>query len=197
MHNKYNPQASVTFKSNGSREVSVPYDSSTLPGVVSNDVFNIGDLIIKDQAFVAVQDFPLAYALAPYVFNFFKSHYSQIKQSRFDGVFGLALNDTNSVPSPFYNMITQNVIASPVFSYHISPSSQAGTFSNYVTFGGVDPTAYVGDLSYVPTTGKGRWEVGLSNISLGDNELVLESGTIVTIDTGASWVLLKKNHLGL
>jgi saccharopepsin len=97
-------------------------------------------------------------------------------------VLGLALDDTISVPSPFYNMITEKLIASPVFSFHISTS----TSDNYATFGGIDPSAYLGDLSYVPVTHKGRWEVDLLKISFGDDELDLESGTSATIDTGAS-----------
>ncbi|KIJ90821.1 hypothetical protein K443DRAFT_135617 [Laccaria amethystina LaAM-08-1] len=162
-HKKYNSQASSTFKSNGSREVSIPYDLSTLRGVVSNDVFNIGDLRIRGQNFVEVlRDLPLALIFA-----------------KFDGVLGLALNDTISVPSPFYNMITEKLITSPVFSFHISP----GTSDNYATFGGIDPSAYIGDLSYVPVTRKGRWEVDLMKISFGDDDLDLESGTSATIDT--------------
>jgi len=79
-------------------------------------------------------------------------------------------------------MITEKLIALPVFSFHIS----TGTSDNYATFGGIDPSAYVGDLSYVPITRKGRWEVDLLKISFGDDELDLESGTSATIDTGAS-----------
>ena len=75
----YNSQVSSTFKSNGSREVSIPYDSFTLRGVVSNDVFNIGDLRIRGQNFVEVlRDVPLVHALVKYVLNFFESRYSQI-----------------------------------------------------------------------------------------------------------------------
>ena len=83
-------------------------------------------------------------------------------------------------------MITEKLIASPVFSFHISTS----TFNNYATFGGIDRSAYVGDLSYVPVTRKGRWEVDLTKISFDNEELDLESGTTAIIDTGAPWVLL-------
>ena len=99
---------------------------------------------------------------------------------------GLALDNTNSVPSPFSNMITEKLIASPVFSFHIS----SGTLNNYATFGGIDPSTYAGDLSYVPVTRKGRWEVDLPKISFDNEELDLESGITAIIDTGAPWVLL-------
>lgn len=80
LHNKYISLASSTFESNGSREVSIPYDLSTLEGVVSNDVFNIGDLRIRGQIFVeVVQDLP-----PDFIFT------------KFDGILGLALNDTMS-----------------------------------------------------------------------------------------------------
>ena len=100
---------------------------------------------------------------------------------------GLALDDPISV-SPFSNMIMEKLIALPIFSFHISTS----TFNNYATFGGIDRSAYVGDLSYVPVMCRGRWEVDLLNISFDNKELDLESGTTAIIDTGAPWVLLLK-----
>ena len=82
-------------------------------------------------------------------------------------------------------MITEKLIASPVFSFHIS----AGMVNNYATFGGINPSAYAGALSYVLVTHKGRWEVDLLKISFDNEELDLESGTTAIIDTGAPWVL--------
>lgn len=101
---------------------------------------------------------------------------------QFDGVLGLALNDTISDTSPFYNMIGQDLIALPVFSFHLGTDP----LHNYATFGAIDSSAYEGDLSYVPCTSKGRWEVDLPKISFGDDELDLESGTSATVDTDAS-----------
>ncbi|EDR07693.1 uncharacterized protein LACBIDRAFT_250343, partial [Laccaria bicolor S238N-H82] len=167
-HKQYNSQASSTFISNGSREVSIPFGSTTPRGVVSNDVFNIGDLRIRGQNFVEVPLFSITI----------------IKVRRDIGP--CALDDTISVPSPFSNMITEKLIASPVFSFHISTD----TFDNYATFGGIDPSAYVGDLLYVPVTRKGRWEVDLLKISFDNEELDLESGITATIDTGASFIIL-------
>lgn len=88
-------------------------------------------------------------------------------------------------------MITENLIASPVFSFHISN----GTSDNYATFGGIDPSAYIGNLLYVPVTRKGHWEVQPEKIAFVNDELELDS-TIATIDTGVSVIILPTDIAG-
>ncbi len=55
--------------------------------------------------------------------------------------------------------------------------------------GGVDDSAYTGDIHYVPVRRKAYWEVELEKVSFGDDELELEN-TGAAIDTGTSLIAL-------
>lgn len=53
------------------------------------------------------------------------------------------------------------------------------------TFGAIDSSAYKGKLRYAPVRRKAYWEVELSKIAFGGDELELEN-TGAAIDTGRS-----------
>lgn len=50
-------------------------------------------------------------------------------------------------------------------------------------FGGIDPSAYRGEITYVPVRRKAYWEVELEQVAFGDEILELEN-TGAAIDTG-------------
>ena len=77
-------------------------------------------------------------------------------------------------------MINQKLIEEPVFAFRIGSSETDG---GEVVFGGIDQSAYIGDLSYVPVRRKAYWEVELEKVSFGYDELELEN-TGAAIDTG-------------
>ena len=106
-----------------------------------------------------------------------------IQSSRFDGILGLAYDtiSVNHIVPPFYQMINQKLIDSPVFSFRLGSSEEDG---GEAIFGGIDDSAYTGKLDYVPVRRKAYWEVELEKVSLGDDELELEN-TGAAIDTGA------------
>jgi saccharopepsin len=102
---------------------------------------------------------------------------------RFDGILGLAYETiaVNRVPPPFYEMINQNLIDEPVFSFRLGSSEDDG---GEAVFGGIEPSAYTGHISYVPVRRKAYWEVELQKVVFGDDELELEN-TGAAIDTGS------------
>lgn len=101
---------------------------------------------------------------------------------RFDGILGLAYDtiSVNHITPPFYSMINQGMLDAPVFSFRLGTSEEDG---GEAIFGGVDTTAYTGDIAYVPVRRKAYWEVELEKVALGDDELELEN-TGAAIDTG-------------
>jgi hypothetical protein len=101
---------------------------------------------------------------------------------RFDGILGLGYDtiSVNHITPPFYNMINQELIDEPVFSFRLGSSEEDG---GEAIFGGIDHNAYEGKIAYVPVRRKAYWEVELEKVSFGDDALELEN-TGAAIDTG-------------
>lgn len=108
----------------------------------------------------------------------------EFSYARFDGILGLAYDtiSVNKIPPPFYEMINQKLIDEPVFSFRIGASEDDG---GEAIFGGIDPSAYTGHISYVPVRRRAYWEVELEKVAFGNEELELED-TGAAIDTGLS-----------
>ena len=154
-----------------------------MEGFVSSDMLSIGDIQIKEQDFAeAVQEPGLAFAFGKCVYAT-TNHVSKIDIIiRFDGILGLAYHSisVNHITPPFYKMIEQGLVDSPVFSFRIGSSEDDG---GEAIFGGIDPSAYTGEIDYVPLRRKAYWEVELEEVIFGDDTLELEN-TGAAIDTG-------------
>ncbi|KAJ7682764.1 aspartic peptidase A1 [Mycena polygramma] len=171
LHAKYDSSSSSSYKANGS-EFSIQYGTGSMEGFVSNDVLAIGDLKIPKQDFAEATKEPgLAFAFG-----------------KFDGILGLAYDtiSVNHITPPFYSMINAGLIDEPVFSFRIGSSEEDG---GEAIFGGIDDSAYTGKINYVPVRRKAYWEVELTKVKFGDDELELES-TGAAIDTGTSLIAL-------
>lgn len=83
-------------------------------------------------------------------------------------------------------MIEQSLLPSNLVSFRISTSDDPRGPGEAV-FGGIDPTHYVGDISYVPLRRKAYWEVELEGVWLGDDGTELVN-TGAAIDTGTSLI---------
>ncbi|KAF5363792.1 hypothetical protein D9756_000419 [Leucocoprinus leucothites] len=170
LHSKYDSSESSTYNANGS-EFSIQYGSGSMQGFVSNDHLTIGDLTVRHQDFAEATKEPgLAFAFG-----------------RFDGILGLAYDtiSVNHIVPPFYSMVNQDLLDEPVFSFRIGSDEDGG----HATFGGIDPSAYTGDINYVPLRKNAYWEVELEKIAFGNDELELEN-TGAAIDTGTSLIAL-------
>ncbi|KAF9259540.1 Asp-domain-containing protein [Marasmius fiardii PR-910] len=171
LHAKYDSSSSSTYKANGT-EFEIHYGSGSMTGFVSNDKLTIGDLTIPHQDFAeAVTEPGLAFAFG-----------------KFDGILGLGF-DTISVTHmtpPFYSMVNEGLLDSPVFSFRLGRSEEDG---GEALFGGIDKSAYKGDLRYIPVRRKAYWEVELEKVSFGDDSVELEN-TGAAIDTGTSLIAL-------
>lgn len=77
-------------------------------------------------------------------------------------------------------MINEGLLDAPVFSFRIGSSEEDG---GEAIFGGIDSSAYTGEIHYVPVRRRAYWEVELQKVKFGDEELELET-TGAAIDTG-------------
>jgi saccharopepsin len=89
----------------------------------------------------------------------------------------------DSVP-PFYNMIKQNLIEKPIFSFWLGRSSEGE--GGELTFGDIDEDKYEGEIKYAPVIRKGYWEVELNDFALGDRKM--GESARAAIDTGTSLI---------
>jgi len=170
LHTKYDSSASQTHKANGTT-FEIQYGSGSMEGFVSNDNLIIGDLTLEGQDFAEATKEPgLAFAFG-----------------KFDGILGLAYDtiSVNHIVPPFYSMVHQGLLDSPVFSFRVGSSEEDG---GEAIFGGIDDTAYTGKITYVPVRRKAYWEVELEKVTFGDDELDLEN-TGAAIDTGTSLIV--------
>jgi saccharopepsin len=171
LHTKYDSSSSTSHKANGST-FAIQYGSGSMEGFVSRDTLTIGDLSMDDVLFAEATKEPgLAFAFG-----------------KFDGILGLAYDTiaVNHITPPFYEMVNQGLLADPVFSFRLGSSESDG---GEAVFGGIDPNAYTGKITYVPVRRKAYWEVELEKIAFGDDELELEM-TGAAIDTGTSLIAL-------
>ena len=101
--------------------------------------------------------------------------------SRFDGILGLGYDTitVNHVVPPFYHLVNKGLLDEPVFALRLGSEEDGGE----ATFGGINNTAYKGELTYAPVRRKAYWEVELNKIALGGDELKLRN-TGAAIDTG-------------
>jgi len=106
-----------------------------------------------------------------------------------DGILGLGYPSiaSDGVTPPFDEMIHQNLIKAPIFSFFLD--STPGSESSNIVFGGVDPDFYVGDFQYVPVTSKSYWEVLLNTVTVGGTAVACTTGCQAIVDTGTSLIV--------
>ncbi|KAI9316386.1 endopeptidase [Dichotomocladium elegans] len=166
LHRRYNSDESDTFQENGT-EFNIRYGTGSLEGFISQDTLTMGGITVDDQGFAESTKEPgFTFALA-----------------QFDGILGMGFANiaVKGVVPPFYNMVAQDLVDAPVFSFWISDEEQGGE----MVLGGIDPTHYQGELTWAPVRRQGYWEIELQDIKFNGQRVGLDP-VGAAIDTGSS-----------
>jgi len=116
---------------------------------------------------------------------------SQFGSGPSDGLFGLGFDTIESVSGVktfLDNAIAAGVLTKPVISVFLpSVRRNGGTGGEYL-FGDIDTTKYTGELTYVPVSKQGYWQIAIDGVSAGGKDLGQSSQGIV--DTGTTLVIV-------
>jgi len=173
LHHRYTSSDSSTYKANGTK-FAIQYGTGSVAGFLSEDVVTLAGLNVQGQVFGEATSEPgITFVLA-----------------KFDGLLGFGYKSisVDEVTPVWYNLLSQNLVTNPVFSFWLSqdPNAQVG---GQLSLGGADPTKYTGNFTYAPITNQSYWEFQFEDFKLGGTSLgwcqttggkctgVLDSGT--------------------
>ncbi|KAG0305938.1 hypothetical protein BGZ98_003268 [Dissophora globulifera] len=172
-HAQFNSKKSSTYKKDG-RPWSVSYgDGSTASGILGTDVVNVGGISVSQTIGLATDES------------------SQFASGPSDGLFGLGFNSLESVSGVktfMDNAIAQGVLEQPVISVFMPSVRRNGGVGGEYLFGGIDKSRFSGDLTYVPVSQEGYWQIAIDDVGYNGQSLGQSSQGIV--DTGTTLVIV-------
>jgi len=172
LHAKYHSDKSTSYKANGT-DFAIRYGSGSCSGFLSIDTVSVGGISVKSQTFGEAKSVPGVAFIA----------------ARFDGLFGMGYQEisVDGVVPPFYNMVSQKLVDSPVFSFWLNRNA-TDPDGGELLLGGIDKSKYTGDISYVPVTVKGYWQFKMDSIEINGEKVFCTSGCNAIADTGTSLI---------
>ncbi|XP_028652454.1 gastricsin-like [Erpetoichthys calabaricus] len=178
-HPLFDPSQSSTYTSNG-QTFSLQYGTGSLTGVFGYDTVNVQGISIPNQEIGLSTNEPGT--------NFV---YAQ-----FDGILGLAYPSLSSGgETPVMDsMIQDGLLQSNLFAFYLSDNTQQGS---EVTFGGVDPNMYSGQIYWAPVTQELYWQVAIDGFQINNQETGwCSDGCQAIVDTGTSLLTCPQQYLG-
>lgn len=172
LHKRYDHKKSSSYVANGEK-FSIQYGSGSLTGFLSQDTVHIGGMEVEKQVFAEATNEPgLAFLFA-----------------KFDGICGMAFKSisVDGVTPVWYNLLAQKKVTDPVFGFWLN-RKEGAKLGGEMTLGGLDPTHYTGDISYVPLTNETYWEFKMDSINLAGKSFDFcgSAGCPAIADTGTS-----------
>lgn len=97
------------------------------------------------------------------------------------------------IPTVMDNAVSQGLIKHKVFGISFAPSTKEDDTNGAITFGGVDPSAYTGRITYVPITttppSSAFWGIDVTRVRYGDDTVIARS-IVGIVDSGTTQILL-------
>lgn len=177
-HSRYSSQDSSTYKVDG-RELAIHYGSGSMEGFLSRDNLELAGVTVEGQIFGEATDVGG----------------SNFATAKFDGLLGMGFQtiSEDNVVTPFQNMISQNLVPAPMFSFYLN-RDQTKSPGGEIIFGGIDQNYIEGEITYTPVTSQGYWQFAMDGVSVGggadgENHVkVCEDGCQAIADTGTSLI---------
>lgn len=145
LKNKYDSSRSGSYQPNGT-EYNIDTAYGKLSGFLSTDNINIGHIKIKNQTFAEVTQLPF--------YGIFTTA---------DGIFGMSYQRSDTPISFFYNIIKQNLIVKPIFSFYINRDDTT-EHGGSLFLGGSNPKHYNGSFTYLPVVKQNYWQIEMDKI---------------------------------
>ncbi|CAI5941847.1 unnamed protein product [Closterium sp. NIES-64] len=172
-HAKYDSRKSRSYEADGT-PFAIQYGSGAMKGFQSKDDVTVGDVTITGQTFAEATSEPgLAFFAA-----------------KFDGIMGLGFKEisVNGIVPPWYNMLAQELVPEPVFSFWFNRDPE-GAAGGEVVFGGVDEAHYKGAHSWAPVSRRGYWQFDMGDVLInGSTTSICKRGCAAIADTGTSLI---------
>uniref|UniRef100_A0A8C5YMC7 Pepsin F-like n=1 Tax=Marmota marmota marmota TaxID=9994 RepID=A0A8C5YMC7_MARMA len=176
-HSSFDPLCSSTFLASG-QLFNLVYGSAAISGFLAYDTVRIGGLVDVAQAFGLSLQEPG---------NF-------MKHAVFDGILGLSypsLAFPGTTPV-FDNLWRQGLIGQNLFAFYLSRNEEKGSV---LMLGGVDPSYYSGQLTWVPVSKPSYWQIAMDSISINGKVIACDGGCQGIIDTGTSLLSGPADHV--
>ena len=170
--NQYNHSASSTYIPDG-ETFSIAYGEGTnFTGIRSIDDITIGDFTVKRQVFGEIPDLS---GQADYPIQV-------------DGLMGLAFPGESCADGTttifFENMIEQNLLDQPVFSFYLGDNGPGE-----LTLGGWDTSRFEGEIYRVPLSSPTYWQFAMDGFFVNDSVFRYPDKIPAVIDTGTNGIL--------
>ncbi|XP_062282625.1 pepsin A-like [Scomber scombrus] len=169
-HHKFNPQQSSSFVSNG-EALSIYYGTGSMTGILGSDTVEVGGISVANQ-----------------VFGLSRTEAQFMAYMKADGILGLAFQSlaSDNVVPVFDNMVSQGLLSQPMFSVHLSGNSEQGS---EVVFGGIDPSHFTGQITWIPLTSATYWQIKMDSVTINGQTVACSGGCQAIIDTGTSLIV--------
>eukprot|EP00752_Nemacystus_decipiens_P002028 g1943.t1 len=169
LHKRYKADKSSTHVDDG-RDFEITYASGPVSGDLSVDTVTWGGLDLEDQTFAEVKDakgLGLAFIMG-----------------KFDGIMGLAFDEISveGVPTPFGRLVESGELDQPVFAFYLGNEKEGE-----LIIGGTDPDHYIHEITYVPVSKKGYWQIEMDDVDVAGTSVssvkpaILDSGTSLLV----------------